>query len=460
MAIGPFLLAAIGGQGGVVLPGAPGTLSLSAGSPNTTVIALSWSAGDDGGGTISGYRIKKNGSVLVADTSSTGTTYNATGLTGATSYNFTVAAINEEGTGPDGNTPSLTTVDPNPTVSYTGSPIQTDYTIGSTNYRSLRWTGSGTVTVSANPSSTTFDILTVGGGGAGAGARGGGGGAGGFVEVTGRTATTGNTETITIGAGGVGQYNYNGPNGADTTCNGTLFSQGQNQSDGGGGGGGAFSGGGGSNGGSGGGGSNPGAWGGFLGGWQTSGQGFRGGNTTGNGGYFYSGGGGGGAGSLPQDHGGSVVGIVTGASTWVRVGSYGGAGKGSNYANGVTGTFDSYAAGTTFGLNSFCGGGGSGGFHYQYGASGNWGGLVIPLQSWPQTAAHYLNGGHDQILGGDGGWGAGNGSAAPSGTGTGQYPGTHATANSGAGGGGGNDTSGNNGGNGGSGCCVIRWVRL
>ena len=50
-------------------PGAPGTLSLAAGSPAYTVITLSWSAGDDGNSTITGYRIKKDGSILVADIS-------------------------------------------------------------------------------------------------------------------------------------------------------------------------------------------------------------------------------------------------------------------------------------------------------------------------------------------------------------------------------------------------------
>ena len=65
-------------------PGAPGTLSLAAGSPAYTVITLSWSAGADGNSAITGYRIKKDGSILVADTGSTGTTYSATGLTNNT----------------------------------------------------------------------------------------------------------------------------------------------------------------------------------------------------------------------------------------------------------------------------------------------------------------------------------------------------------------------------------------
>ena len=145
MAIGPFLLAAIGGQGGVVVPGAPGTLSLAAGDPASSVINLSWSApSDTGGGTISGYRIKKDGSVLVADTSSTGTTYSATGLTANTSYNFNVAAINSRGTGADGNTPSLTT---GAAFAYstTGSPTTRTYG----GYKSLHWTGSGNFVISS-----------------------------------------------------------------------------------------------------------------------------------------------------------------------------------------------------------------------------------------------------------------------------------------------------------------------
>jgi len=102
-----FFLSVVAGQGGAILPAAPGTLSLSGTAADT--IALSWSAGDAGGGTISGYAIKRDGSVIVADTGSSGTTYSAGGLTASTTYNFNVAAINEVGTGPYGNTPSHTT---------------------------------------------------------------------------------------------------------------------------------------------------------------------------------------------------------------------------------------------------------------------------------------------------------------------------------------------------------------
>lgn len=91
-------------------PGTPGVLTLAAGSPAYTVITLSWSApSNTGNSAITGYRIKKDGVVLVANTGTTATTYSATGLTNNTSYSFEVAAINAYGTGADGNTVSLTT---------------------------------------------------------------------------------------------------------------------------------------------------------------------------------------------------------------------------------------------------------------------------------------------------------------------------------------------------------------
>ncbi len=183
------------------VPGAPGTLSLSAGSPDTSVISLSWSApSDTGGAAITGYRIKKDGSVLVADTSSTGTTYSATGLTANTAYSFTIAAINSVGTGADGNTPSRSTADA--FISASGG---TETTYGS--YKSHTFTSNGTFTVSANLASKTVDILLVGGGGGGgrkhtvfAGA-GGGGGAGAHRAASGQTASVA-SHSIVVGAGG------------------------------------------------------------------------------------------------------------------------------------------------------------------------------------------------------------------------------------------------------------------
>ena len=212
MVIRPADHGVIAGQGGIKVPGAPGTLSLSAGDPATTVIDLSWSApSDTGGGTVSGYRIKKDGSVLVADTGSTGTTYSATGLTNSTSYNFNVAAINEVGTGTDGNTPSLTTAAP---FSASGG-TETTYT----GYKSHTFTSSGSFVVSG--SAGDVDILVVAGGGPGGvyTQPGGGGGAGGMQTSTSVSATVG-SHTITIGGGGSGSLpSYPTPlaNGADSS---------------------------------------------------------------------------------------------------------------------------------------------------------------------------------------------------------------------------------------------------
>ena len=226
-----MLLSAVANQGGVKVPGAPGTLSLSAGSPSHSVISLSWSApSDTGGGTISGYRIKKDGSVLVANTGSTGTTYSATGLTASTSYNFTVAAINEKGTGADGNTPSRST-DADPAVAWSATGSYTSGTNGA--YSWVRWTGTGSFTITSNTTSKTFTQHIVAGGGGGVGGDNfgqGGGGGGGTKTMTSQTMADG-AHTITIGAGGnPSNYGVNASSGSSSVC-------GSNSTTGGGGGG-------------------------------------------------------------------------------------------------------------------------------------------------------------------------------------------------------------------------------
>jgi len=196
------------------VPAAPGTLSLAAGSPASSVIDLSWSApASDGGQTISGYRIQNSTdgsswSDVVANTGSTATTYSNTGLTGSTTYHYRVAAINSVGTGGYGNAPSLTTGDPVMTYSTTGSPTERTYGI----YKSLHWTGSGNFVITANPKA--LDIWIVSGGGGGGGGYysyggGGGGGAGGAKAFTSQTVSVA-THTITIGQGGSGGPNAGG----------------------------------------------------------------------------------------------------------------------------------------------------------------------------------------------------------------------------------------------------------
>ena len=72
------------------------------------------------------------------------------------------------------------------------------YSSGSTNYKYLTFTASGTLTVDT---AGLADILVVGGGGSGAQGRGGGGGAGGHLYATGAYLPVG-TLTVTVGAGG------------------------------------------------------------------------------------------------------------------------------------------------------------------------------------------------------------------------------------------------------------------
>jgi hypothetical protein len=206
MAINPALLGAVANQAGAVVPGAPGTLSLSAGSPADSVIGLSWSApSDNGGGTISGYKIQKkttgSWSDVVADTGSTATTYSNTGLTYSTTYYYRVAAINEKGVGVYGNEPSIATSDA--FITATGGTITTY-----SGYKVHTFTGSGTFQITANVASKTFDVMVVGGGGGGNSANvayfpsaAGGGGGGGVRTLSGQTGTV-TSYTVTIGSGG------------------------------------------------------------------------------------------------------------------------------------------------------------------------------------------------------------------------------------------------------------------
>jgi len=81
-----------GGLGGVLVEG---------------LLVLSWSApGLTGGATVTGYRIEQRitggdmWSVVIDNTGSGFTTYNVLGLTGGTTYDFQVSAINAAGMGP------------------------------------------------------------------------------------------------------------------------------------------------------------------------------------------------------------------------------------------------------------------------------------------------------------------------------------------------------------------------
>lgn len=201
-------------------PAAPGTLSLAEGTNAGTSVALTWSAGAANGAAITGYKIQtstdgSSWSNLVADTSSTATTYQNNGLSALTQYWYRVAGINSEGTGPYGNEANHTTSNPPFGYTTTGSPTVTTYTVNSTDYTSLQFTGTGTMVVTGASGMPTFDIMVVAGGGGGGnnygGYGGGGGGAGGLRTTTGVQSVAG-TYTVTVGAGG-------NPGGASTITN-------------------------------------------------------------------------------------------------------------------------------------------------------------------------------------------------------------------------------------------------
>ena len=163
------------------------------------------------GGPISFYRVTSNPDNITA----TGTTspITVTGLTGGTSYTFTVVGVNPSGTGPASSASNSVTVTAAPVV--TGGSLSSDAT-----YYYRTFTSNGTLTVSNL--SLTADYFVVAGGGGGGSARrftsgtyfeyaaGGGGGAGGRVETS--TTIPVNSYAITIGGGG-----GSNSSGSDTT---------------------------------------------------------------------------------------------------------------------------------------------------------------------------------------------------------------------------------------------------
>ncbi|MDC8451493.1 MAG: fibronectin type III domain-containing protein [Candidatus Nitrosotalea sp.] len=88
---------------------------LTATSISSSQINLSWTAANNGGSAITGYKIEQSTnagttwSTLVANTASSSTTYSNTGLASSTLYSYRVSAINSVGTSPVSNTASATT---------------------------------------------------------------------------------------------------------------------------------------------------------------------------------------------------------------------------------------------------------------------------------------------------------------------------------------------------------------
>src|SRR5207237_1342305 len=85
---------------------------LSATAVSSSQISLSWTAPNNGGSAITGYKVERSTdggatwSTLVANTGSTATTYSDTGLAHTTTYTYRVSGINSVGTGSPSRTPS------------------------------------------------------------------------------------------------------------------------------------------------------------------------------------------------------------------------------------------------------------------------------------------------------------------------------------------------------------------
>ncbi len=126
-------------------PGAP--TGLTATASGTTRIDLSWTApADNGGSAITGYKIEvssDSGSSwtdLVANTASTTTTYEHTGLAAGTTRHYRVSAINSIGTSTSSDVVNATTNTANTANTAPGAPTGLTATASGTTRIDLSWT--------------------------------------------------------------------------------------------------------------------------------------------------------------------------------------------------------------------------------------------------------------------------------------------------------------------------------
>jgi hypothetical protein len=196
---------------GVSVPNAPTSLAVTAKSSTTATFSFT-PPSDNGGSEITNYAFSTNGTSFTllspADATSPVT---VTGLTLGTSYTLYLAAVNSAGVGAPsaGISFSLTT-------DATGGTINT-YSSGGFNFKSHRFTSTGTFTVTSILSDIAADIWIVSGGGGGGADRPAGGGGGGAKTVTG-IALNAQAYTITIGGtGALGAQFSRGSNGGNSS---------------------------------------------------------------------------------------------------------------------------------------------------------------------------------------------------------------------------------------------------
>jgi chitodextrinase len=136
------------------IPGPPTGLRASAVS--STQINLSWTTPYSGGSPITGYKMERESppgggfTILDANTGSTATTFNDSGLSANTRYNYRVSAINSLGTSLSSNQASATTM---PTSCL--PPVSGDWTVSSS------CTLSSTPTAPANVIVQSGTVLTI-----------------------------------------------------------------------------------------------------------------------------------------------------------------------------------------------------------------------------------------------------------------------------------------------------------
>jgi hypothetical protein len=108
--LGRLGLGVLGGPGGYVPPDEPTGLTITAGGTPSTMLILTWVAPlYNGGDVVSGYVIRRDGSIIVANTGNGNVTYTNTGLSPGTAYSYTVAALNGAGAGDQSSSASAST---------------------------------------------------------------------------------------------------------------------------------------------------------------------------------------------------------------------------------------------------------------------------------------------------------------------------------------------------------------